>query len=178
MASRFMIVRGKGRRPGRVPATEINVVHGLMVPERYDLETGAYVVPGMALGSGSRTTDAVVRMLNNGGRKQIGNASSIGWAHPRAPQSEEKIRIRPYMVPAREGIQAPRVTAYGFARLTNSTSSPRLFPATNITIHALGFEIFISSQTKRGSDGCVVSRMLAAGYVSPFCRKPMRNMEA
>ena len=40
-----MIVRGQGRRPGRVPATEINVVHGLVVLERYDLEGGAYVAP-------------------------------------------------------------------------------------------------------------------------------------
>ena len=45
MASRLMIVRGKRRRPGRVPATELNVVHGLVVPERYDLRNGAYVAP-------------------------------------------------------------------------------------------------------------------------------------
>lgn len=29
----------------RVPATKIHAVHGLVVPERYDLERGAYVAP-------------------------------------------------------------------------------------------------------------------------------------
>ena len=45
MASRLMIVSGQGRRPGRVTATDINVVPGLVVPDRYDLESGAYVTP-------------------------------------------------------------------------------------------------------------------------------------
>ena len=29
----------------RVPVTKINAVHGLVVPERYDLERSAYVAP-------------------------------------------------------------------------------------------------------------------------------------
>ena len=52
-------------------------------------------------------------------RKQLGNGTGSTLAHPRAALSLEKSRVRPYRVSARGGIQALRVTAHVFARVTN-----------------------------------------------------------
>ena len=81
-----------------------------------------------------RTMDAVLRLVSDGvnaDRKRIGSGSDILHAHPCAALSQEKLRIRPYKEPVREGIQSPRVTAQVFARLTDSTNSPVLLSATN-----------------------------------------------
>ena len=73
--------------------------------------------------------DAVLRLVSDGvnaDRKRIGSGSDILHAHPCAALSQEKLRIRPYKEPVREGIQSPRVTAHVLARLTDSTNSPVL----------------------------------------------------
>ena len=79
--------------------------------------------------------DAVLRLVSDGvnaDRKRIGSGSDILHAHPCAALSQEKLRIRPYKEPVREGIQSPRVTAHVLARLTDSTNSPVLLSATNV----------------------------------------------
>ena len=52
-------------------------------------------------------------------RKRLGNASASSGAQQSAELSQENIRIRPYKDPAREGIQAARMIAHVFARVTN-----------------------------------------------------------
>ena len=82
-----------------------------------------------------RTMDAVLRLVSDGvnaDRKRIGSGSDILHAHPCAALSQEKLRIRPYKEPVREGIQSPRVTAHVLARLTDSTNSPVLLSAPNV----------------------------------------------
>ena len=81
-----------------------------------------------------RTMDAVLRLVSDGvnaDRKRIGSGSDILYAHPCAALSQEKLRIRPYKEPVREGIQSPRVTAHVLARLTDSTNSPVLLSSAN-----------------------------------------------
>ena len=81
-----------------------------------------------------RTMDAVLRLVSDGvnaDRKRIGSGSDILHAHPCAALSQEKLRIRPYKEPVREGIQSPRATAHVLARLTDSTNSPVLLSASN-----------------------------------------------
>ena len=51
---------------------------------------------GMAPGFGSRTTDVAVRMLNKDGRKQSGNAASIGCGQLRVVLSLLEIRVPAY----------------------------------------------------------------------------------
>ena len=59
-------------------------------------------------------------------RKQAGNASTSIVAQWCVALSEEKIRIWPYEAPARERLQALRVTAHVSARLTGSRN-PHFF---------------------------------------------------
>ena len=66
-----------------------------------------------------RFTGGVLRIVSDGGRKRVGSESGISRAHPYAVLSETKILIRPYRVPAREGIQSPGVTAHAFAYVTD-----------------------------------------------------------
>ena len=69
--------------------------------------------------SSSMTYEAGPRFAAEGGRKQIGSASGIGYAQPRAAVSSQAIRIGRIKERAREGIQATRVSAHLFARVTN-----------------------------------------------------------
>ena len=78
----------------------------------------------MGLGTPWWTGDAVLRLLGDAGRKRRGNASSTWLAQPRAALAHDKIPIGPYKDPAREGIQAPRVTAQVYTRVTNRRNPP------------------------------------------------------
>ena len=70
-------------------------------------------------GYGSGRTD--------GGWKQTGSASGIGYAQPCAAVSGRVIRIGRCKERAREGIQSPRATAHLFARVTNGRIPPVSF---------------------------------------------------
>jgi len=63
--------------------------------------------------------DAVLQIVDDTGRKQLGSGSGIPSAHRRAPLSPDKVPLRPYKDPAREGIQSLRVTAQVLVRVTN-----------------------------------------------------------
>ena len=60
----------------------------------------------------------------DGGRKQIGSTSDIGYAQPCVAVSSLANCIGRYKERAREGIQAPRASAHVFARLTKPTNPP------------------------------------------------------
>ena len=64
---------------------------------------GNVVLDARAGCSGARTTVAV---------SAWGTVPVVERAHPRAAVSSGAIRIGPYMAPARERIQAPRVTEH------------------------------------------------------------------
>ena len=81
-----------------------------------------------------RLMEEVLRTKTEGRRKRRGNVAASTGAQPCATLSVKKIRIRPCQVPAREGIKAPRVTAHVVGRVTDSTNSPLIVPATFITI--------------------------------------------
>ena len=66
-----------------------------------------------------RCAEAGLRFAADGGRKRIGSAWRIGHAQPCATVSSQGIRIGRSKERAREGIQAPRMSAHLFAGVTN-----------------------------------------------------------
>ena len=60
-------------------------------------------------------------------RKRAGNASTANVAQRSAALAKGEIRIRPFSVPAREGIQGLRATGQRFARVTDPESLHVLF---------------------------------------------------
>ncbi len=83
---------------------------------------------------------AALGLVRDCGRKRAGSGSGTWRAHACAALSQEKIRIGLCKVPAREEIQARRVTAHTFARVAN-----RRFPDISF-LHRTLFGIAEASQ--------------------------------
>ena len=71
-------------------------------------------------------------------RKPPGNGPASTGAHGRAPRSEEKISIRRYKVPAREGVEGSGVAAQVFARVTDRRNPDDSLVTTFVTCAGAG----------------------------------------